>query len=197
MNKIVFATKNKHKLKEVKEILSDYEVLSLSDINFNDEVDEPGETTEENAELKAVAIYEYCKKNHLDYSVFADDTGLFVESLDGAPGVHSARFSGDHNDEANRQKLLHCLDGIGNRNAYFQCSICFIHEDKVYFFKGKTYGTITTEKIGNDTFGYDCLFYSNDLEKTFGEATDDEKNSVSHRGRAVKELALWLKNNTK
>ena len=139
-----------------------------------------------------MAVAEYCQSNNLDYAVIADDAGLFVDSLDGAPGVHSARFASDHNDEANRQKLLKCMDGVGNRNAHFKCTICYVYKDTVEIFNGKTQGFITTEKIGSDVFGYDCLFHSKDLDKTFGEASEEEKNSVSHRGRAVVELKKWL-----
>ena len=192
MKKIVLATTNQHKLKEVKSILDGYEILSLKDIGFSGEIEETGDTAEENSKIKAVAVADYCKNNNLDYAVIADDAGLFVDALDGAPGVHSARFASDHNDEANRQKLLKCLDGVGNRNAYFKCAICYVYKDEIHFFVGKTFGFITTEKIGSDIFGYDCLFHSKDLDKTFGEASEEEKNSVSHRGRAVLELKQWL-----
>ena len=192
MKKIILASNNGHKLREVREILTGYEVLSLKDIGFNGDIDETGETTEENAKIKALAIQEYCKDNDLDYAIIADDTGLFVDSLDGAPGIHSARFASDHDEEANRQKLLKCLEGMGNRNAHFKSTICYVYKDDIRFFTGRTYGEITTEKIGSDRFGYDCLFMSKDLNKTFGEATEDEKNSVSHRGRSVEELKKWL-----
>lgn len=192
MKKIILATNNAHKLKEVREILEGYEVISLKEIGFSGDIDETGSTTEENAKIKAVAIQNYCKEKGLDYAIIADDTGLFVDSLDGAPGIHSARFASDHDEEANRQKLLKCLEGVENRNAHFKSTICYVYNDDVRFFDGKTYGVITTEKIGSDTFGYDCLFMSVDLNKTFGEATEDEKNSVSHRGRAVTALREWL-----
>ena len=192
MKKLIFATRNNHKLSEVKEILNGYEVISLKDIGYEYDIDETGETTEENAEIKAIAILEYCKNKNIDCAIIADDSGLFVESLNGEPGIHSARYADDHNEEANRQKLLKNLLGVENRSAYFKCSICYADYRGTTLFEGRTYGNITTEKIGSDAFGYDCLFHSIDLDKTFGQATDEEKNAVSHRGRALEELKKWL-----
>ena len=195
MKTIVLATSNNHKLKEMRSILSGYEVLSLKDIGFSAEIDETGETTQENSEIKAKAVFEYCKEKGLDYCVIADDAGLFIESLNGEPGVHSARYAADHGEEQNRQKVLSKLEGIENRKAYFECNICYIYKNEIKHFVGRTYGEITKEKIGSDAFGYDCLFFSDDLQKTFGQATDDEKNSVSHRGRAAIMFKNWLDEN--
>lgn len=192
MKKLVFASTNKHKIQEFKEILNDYEILSLNDIGFYDEIDETGTTTMENSKIKAVAVRDFLNKKGDNIPVVADDAGLFIESLNGAPGVYSARYAGNHDNEANRQLVLKNMQGKENRNAYFECTICYADENEVREFTGRTYGKITTEKIGSDVFGYDCLFFSDDLKKTFGQATDDEKNSVSHRGRAVEMLKDWL-----
>lgn len=196
MEKIVFASTNKHKIHEVKEILSNYEVLSLADIGFTEEIDETGTTTAENSKIKALAVRKFLnEKGDFETPVLADDAGLFIESLNGEPGVYSARYAGNHDNEANRQKVLKNMQGKENRTAYFECTICYAGKDVIKEFVGRTYGKITTEKIGSDAFGYDCLFFSDDLHKTFGQATDDEKNSVSHRGRALELLKEWLHSN--
>jgi XTP/dITP diphosphohydrolase len=186
MKTIVLASNNEHKIKEFKEMLPDYNVLSLKDINFLEEIEETGTTFEENSLLKAKTIHDYLKGNHPEYIVIADDSGLCCEALDGAPGVYSARYAGEHgNNEANRAKLQKELKGK-DRTAYFNCTIVVYYPDETYkVFVGKTYGTISTKEIGDKSFGYDCIFLSEDLNKTFGEATEEEKNSVSHRGRAI------------
>lgn len=190
---IVIASNNKHKLKEFKEILTDYNIITLNDIGYFDDIEETGTTFEENALIKAKTIHNYLKNKGLDYIVIADDSGLCVESLNGAPGVYSARYAGGHGDnEANRNKLQKELIGK-KRDAYFVCTIVVVYPNGDYkTFEGKTYGKITEEEIGKKDFGYDCIFYSNDLNKTFGEASEDEKNSVSHRGRAIKEMIKGL-----
>lgn len=193
MKKIVFASTNKHKIHEVKEILSNYDVLSLADIGFTEEIDETGTTTAENSKIKALAVRKFLnEKGDFETPVLADDAGLFIESLNGEPGVYSARYAGNHDNEANRQMVFKNMQGKENRTAYFECTICYAGKDVIKEFVGRTYGKITTEKIGSDAFGYDCLFFSDDLHKTFGQATDDEKNSVSHRGRALELLKEWL-----
>ncbi len=195
MKTIVLASANKHKVVEIKNILSGYNILSLSDIGFTEDIAETGTTLQENAKIKAEAILNFCIEKAYDYAVISDDSGCFVEALNGEPGIYSARYSGDHNDEANRQKMLTNLKGKENREAYFECVICLAYKNIREFFIGRTYGTITEEKRGSDAFGYDCLFLSKDLKKTFGEATETEKNSVSHRGRAIEKLRLWLDEN--
>ena len=193
MKKLFLASTNKHKIAEIKSILGeDYEILSLNDIGFVGDIEEYGKTSSDNAKIKAVAVREFCKQKGFDTPVIADDSGLFVPALGGEPGVKSARYAGDHNDEANRQKLLTNLANKLDRNAYFECVICYLSKDEMRLFVGRTYGTITTEKIGDESFGYDCLFLSADLNKTFGEATEEEKSSVSHRGRAVEGLKKFL-----
>ena len=186
---IVLASNNEHKLKEFKEILTGYNIITLNDIGFYDDIEETGSTFEENALIKAKTISEYLKKKGLNYLVAADDSGLCVDSLDGMPGVYSARYAGGHGDnEKNRAKLQEKLEGK-ERTAYFVCCIVLYYPDENYkTFIGKTYGKITKEELGKKDFGYDCVFYSNELNKTFGEATEEEKNSVSHRARAIKEM---------
>lgn len=192
MQKIVLATKNNHKLTEFRAMLENVEILSLKDIGFNEEIDETGDTLEENSKIKADAVREFLKKQNLDLPVVADDSGLFIVALDGAPGVHSARYALDHDDEGNRQEVLKNMQGVKDRTAYYECCLCYEDSDETKYFSGKTMGQITTEKIGDESFCYDCLFHSDDLNKTFGEATEKEKDSVSHRGRAVQKFKEWL-----
>lgn len=189
MKKIVLASNNKHKIKEFNAILKTVEILTLNDIEFYDEIAETGETFLENALIKASTISEYLKSKNLDYDVIADDSGLCCLDLNLAPGVYSARYSGGHgNDKANRDKLINDLKGKDNK-AYFNCTIVLYHIDGSYDYKeGKTYGKIIDKEIGDTSFGYDCIFLSDDLNKTFGEATSDEKNKVSHRARALEQI---------
>ena len=192
MKTIVLASNNKHKIKEFKEILTDYNVLSLSDINYNEEIEETGETFEENSLIKAKTIHDYLKTTHPEYIVIADDSGICCEALDGKPGVYSARYAGDHNDQANRDKLIKELKGK-DHSAYYNCTIVVYYPDDTHkVFVGKTYGTIIEEELGDKSFCYDCIFLSEDLNKTFGEATEEEKNSVSHRGRAIEAMIKEL-----
>lgn len=193
MKTAVLASNNKHKVKEFKEILKDYNIITLNDINYFDEIEETGETFEENALIKAETIHDYLKEKGLDYIVIADDSGLCVNSLGGMPGVYSARYSGTHgNDKANREKLQKELEGK-DRNACFVCTIVVYYSNGIHkTFEGKTFGEITKEEYGSKDFGYDCIFYSKDLNKTFGEASEEEKNSVSHRGRAIREMVKEL-----
>ena len=192
MNKIVIASNNKHKIKEFKEMLSNYDILSLNDIGFTDDIVEDGNTFEENALIKAKTIHNYLKDKNLDYIVMSDDSGLCCDSLDGAPGIYSARYAEEHNDQANRDKLIKDLEGK-DKSAYFNCTIVLYYPNDEYkVFVGKTYGIIIEEEKGKIDFGYDPIFYSNDLNKTFGEATEEEKNRVSHRGRAINEMLKEL-----
>ena len=194
MNKktIVVASNNLHKIKEIKEILTEYSIIPMGEIGFNEDIEENGKTFEENALIKAQTIHKYLKKSGKDYLVLADDSGLCVDALDGAPGVYSARYAGTHgNEQANRDKLLKELEGK-ERTAYFNCTIAIVYPNGEHqIFEGKTFGKITKEEIGKKDFGYDCLFYSDDLNKTFGEATEEEKNSVSHRARALEKIHIY------
>ena len=192
MDKIVIASNNKHKIKEFKEMISNYEILSLNDIEFNSDIVEDGNSFEENALIKARTIHNYLKEKGLNYLVMADDSGLCCDALDGAPGIYSARYSEEHNDQANRDKLINDLKNK-EKDAYFNCTIVLYYPDDTYkTFVGKTYGFIIDEERGKIDFGYDPIFYSKDLNKTFGEASEEEKNSVSHRGRALKEMLKEL-----
>lgn len=198
--KIVFATNNKHKLEEIREILGErFEVLSLGDIECNVDIPETGTTLEENAAIKA----EYVFRNY-GLSVFADDTGLEVEALNGAPGVYSARYAGGegHDSEANMKKLLFELSGKTNRKARFRTAIACILQKKdneenkdtaTLIFEGIVEGEITTEKKGESGFGYDPIFRPIGYDKTFAELGNDIKNKISHRAHAVEKLACYLK----
>ncbi len=188
--KILLATSNIHKAEEIKKILSNHEIITLRDLNDYDEVVEDGLTFEENAYIKAKHYYDKYKMN-----IISDDSGIEVDALNGVPGIYSARYAGEKcTYKQNRDKLLLELGNNENRSARFICSICFIDENEnVSYFNGYCEGEILKEEIGENTFGYDCIFYSYDLKKSFGEATEEEKNIVSHRGRAVKEFLKSLK----
>ena len=190
--KIVFATNNQHKLSEIRQILGDrVEVLSLQDIGCDVDIPETGTTLEENALQKAQYIYDHY---HLD--VFADDTGLEVDALDGAPGVYSARYAGGagHDSEANMTKLLKELNGIDNRKARFRTVIALIQQGEVHEFEGIVNGEIIRERRGGEGFGYDPIFRPDGYELTFAELGTDIKNQISHRSRATKKLCAFLQN---
>lgn len=197
MNTIVLATRNRNKVSELMEMLEGIKLLSLDDVGFLEDIEENGQTLEDNAKIKANACYEFLRAKGLNFPVIADDSGLFVNSLNGEPGVYSARYSGDHNGEENNKKVLQNLLGKNDRSAYFECDICYRDDKQEVVFVGRTFGTITDKKYGKDSFGYDPIFYSNDLHKTFGEASSQEKASVSHRGRAIEKLKLFLKDRNK
>lgn len=189
--KLVVATNNAHKLKEIADILDEkIELLSLKDINCHVDIPETADTLEGNARQKALYIY----KNY-GMDCFADDTGLEVETLNGAPGVFSARYAGeDHDSEANMQKLLRELKGKENRKAQFRTAICLIMNGKEYLFEGIVKGEIIEEKRGVTGFGYDPIFVPEGYDLTFAELGNDIKNTISHRARAVEKLCLFLNN---
>ena len=188
--KLVVATNNAHKLEEISAILGDeMELLSLKDINCHADIPETANTLEGNARQKAMYIYE-----NYGMDCFADDTGLEVDALNGAPGVFSARYAGDgHDSEANMQKLLKELEGKENRKAQFRTAICLIMEGKEYLFVGIVKGEIIAEKRGGAGFGYDPIFVPEGYEQTFAELGNDIKNTISHRARAVEKLCKFLK----
>lgn len=191
---IVFATNNLHKLAEVQKMLpNSIELLSLSDINCFDEIDETETTLEGNAKLKADYITKKFGSN-----CFADDTGLEVESLNGAPGVFSARYAGAENSsENNMQKLLSKLENKSNRKAQFRTVIALNLNDEQFLFEGICKGEILTEKQGEKGFGYDPIFKPEGFTTSFAEMTSKEKNSISHRGIAIQQLVSFLiKNKT-
>jgi XTP/dITP diphosphohydrolase len=187
--KLVFATNNLNKLKEVQEMLpNSIELLSLKDINCFDEIDETEITLEGNAQLKANHI---TKK--FGYNCFADDTGLEVESLDGKPGVYSARFAGEpSNSENNMQKLLLELENKENRKAQFRTAICLNLNRKQFLFNGICKGEILTKKHGEKGFGYDPIFQPQEYNQSFAEMSSEEKNKISHRGLAIQKLVNFL-----
>ena len=187
--KLVVATNNAHKLEEIAAILgNEMELLSLKDIQCNVDIPETANTLEGNARQKAMYIYE-----NYGMDCFADDTGLEVEALDGAPGVFSARYAGDgHDSEANMLKLLAELDGKENRKAQFRTAICLIMHGKEYLFEGIVKGIIIKEKRGNTGFGYDPIFVPECHSLTFAELGNDIKNTISHRARAVEKLCQFL-----
>lgn len=185
--KIVVATGNKHKLREIRDILKSHEILSAAEAGFSGEVEETGETFLENALLKARAV---CKTTGLP--ALADDSGLCVDALQGAPGVYSARYSGG-GDAENRALLLKNMHGMQDRGAHFCCAVALVFPDgRELTAEGRTYGTILFECRGAGGFGYDSLFLSKDLGVSFAEAGEEEKNAVSHRGRALAALERLL-----
>ena len=199
MDKIVFATNNLHKLEEIRQILGDnMEVLSLSDIDCHADIPETADTLEGNALQKARYVWD-----HYHMSVFADDTGLEVDALDGAPGVHSARYADGegHDSEANMQKLLRELDGKTRRTAHFRTVIALLlvpegaaaaAEPTVHLFEGRVDGTIATAKRGTAGFGYDPLFVPDGYNESFAELGTEVKNTISHRARAVARLCEFF-----
>ena len=188
--KLVFATNNAHKLEEVAAILGDQiELLSLNDIDCHTDISETADTLEGNALLKSSFIY-----TNYGLNCFADDTGLEVEALDGAPGVYSARYAGGkgHDAQANMLKLLHELEGKENRKAQFRTAISLILDGKNYLFEGIIKGKIIKEKRGESGFGYDPVFQPEGYDKTFAELGNDIKNKISHRALAIQKLCEFL-----
>ncbi len=184
---LIAATGNKNKLRELREIFPEHEILSAAEAGFFEEVEETGTTFRENALLKARTVCKATGKPAL-----ADDSGLCVDALHGAPGVYSARYSGG-GDAENRKLLLKNLEGVENRRAHFSCCIALVFPDgRELIAEGRTEGTILYENRGEGGFGYDSLFLSDDLKKSFAEASETEKNAVSHRGRAINKLRGML-----
>lgn len=189
--KFAAATSNEHKLREFRQILQGHEILSAAEAGFCGEVDETGTTFEENALLKARAVY-----RATGICALADDSGLCVPALGGAPGIFSARYAGIYapgefsgsKDENNRKLLLRNLEGKSDRSAYFCCAAALVGEDFELVCVGKTYGTILFSERGEGGFGYDPLFWSDELLCSFAEASEAQKNRVSHRGKALLNL---------
>jgi XTP/dITP diphosphohydrolase len=186
---LVFATNNQHKLKEIKEIAgSDIEIVSLCEIGFNEDIPETEETLEGNARQKAKFINE-----KTGMSCFADDTGLEIDALDGRPGVYSARYAGDGcSFSDNINKILKELEGIENRRARFRCVISLFFGGNEYLFEGRIDGSILTERRGDAGFGYDPVFVPDGYSQTFAEMPPYLKNGISHRGRAMRKMAMYL-----
>jgi XTP/dITP diphosphohydrolase len=190
MKTIVFATNNAHKLEEVQAIVSGgVKVVSLSEIGCYDDIPETADTLEGNALLKAEYVYE-----RFGFDCFADDTGLEVETLNGAPGVYSARYAGDSQDaNANIEKLLRAMEGQTDRKACFRTVIALIRSGKTTYFEGVINGHITDKKSGNNGFGYDPIFVPDGYDKTFAELDANAKNTISHRALATKKMAEHLR----
>ena len=188
--KLVFATNNLNKLAEVQKMLPEtIELLSLKDINCFDDIEETATTLEGNAKIKANHITQ-----KFNFNCFADDTGLEIENLNGAPGVYSARYAGEpNNSENNMQKVLTELSGKEDRKAQFRTSICLNLNGKQFLFDGICKGDILTQKHGEKGFGYDPIFQPEGFNKSFAEMTSEEKNIVSHRGLAIQKLVEFLK----
>lgn len=188
---LVFATNNLHKIEEVNGIAGEQlSLLSLKSIGCTEEIPETAETFEGNALLKARYVFD-----NYHYNCFSDDSGLEVEALDNKPGVYSARFAGEQgNHKDNNDLLLKLLQGRTNRTARFRTVICLILDGKVHYFEGIVTGTILDQLSGNNGFGYDPLFVPEGYNKSFAEMTPDEKNSISHRGKAVAKLVEFLRN---
>lgn len=187
--KLVFATNNINKLSEIRSLVpSGIDILSLDDINCNDDLPETFPTLYQNALQKARYIFE-----HYGFNCFADDTGLEIDVLDGAPGVYSARYAGcECNAEANIEKVLNNMYGVEKRVAKFRTVVALIIDGKENLFEGECLGNITKQKIGLGGFGYDPIFMPNNSFRTFAEMSKDEKGLISHRGKAIKKLVSFL-----
>ena len=188
VNKIVFATGNPNKLKEIKSAINSFEILGLKDLGITEVIPETGDTLMKNALQKAKYVYD-----KTGFDCFSDDTGLEIEALNYHPGVYSAMYAGpDCNAEDNIQKVLLELRESANRNAQFKTVIALILDGKEHFFEGAIKGVILKEKAGVDGFGYDPIFRPTGYEESFAEMTIDQKNEISHRGLAVKKLIAFL-----
>lgn len=191
MEQLIFATHNAHKANEVKNIVGElFDVKNLSEINFFDEIPETGKTFTENALQKAQYIH-----NKFNCNCFADDSGLAVDALNGAPGVLSARYAGEpSNSQRNTEKLLKALENENNRKAQFITVIAVILDKQTYFFEGIIHGTITNSPRGEGGFGYDPIFIPDGYDKTFAELPSDVKNQISHRAIAMEKFKQFINN---
>lgn len=192
MKKIVFATNNAYKLQELRQMIGEhYEVLGLADIGCHEDIPETADNIEGNAQMKARYV-----KEHYGYDCFSDDTGLEIDALNGEPGVHSARYAGPgHDSEANIDKVLKLLDGVGttDRTARFRTAIALLQGNELHMFEGQVEGIILTERHGTGGFGYDSIFQPVEGDgSTFAQMSPQDKNRISHRGRAVARLVAYL-----
>lgn len=185
--KLLFATHNKNKVKEVSQVLTNFEILSLTDIGFYQEVEETGKTFHENAEIKVDAV-----RNEFNGTIFADDSGLVIPALNNEPGIYSSRYAGTGNSEDNIQKVLQKLENGNNRYAYFLTVICLLYNNKKYFFEGKIQGDILLTPEGSGGFGYDPIFKPKDYVKSFALLSFEEKNRISHRGKAIEMMKSFI-----
>ena len=189
MTTLIFATNNEHKVSEIQSLLpKDINVITLQQAGINIDIPEPFDTLQENANTKAKTIFEITQQN-----CFSEDTGLEIDALNGAPGVHSARYAGeDRNFNANIEKVLSNLKNTENRSAQFRTVICLIWEQKEYYFEGICRGHIAEQNSGTAGFGYDPIFIPEGATKSFATMTMDEKNTYSHRQKAVTQLFTFL-----
>lgn len=188
MKELILASNNLHKVDEIKSILKDYNVLTLKDIGYFDEIEENGSTFEENALIKAKAISKFSGK-----TAIADDSGLSIDLLDGRPGVYSARYSKEQTDEKNIEKVLYELNGQHSKSKFVSV-IAYVTPDGIEkTFRGECHGEIILEQRGNNGFGYDPIFYVPSLKKTFAEITSEEKNSISHRRQSLEKFSNYLR----
>lgn len=191
MSKLVFATNNAHKLSEVRVLLPEWEILGLQDIGCREDIPETQDTIEGNALQKAQYVFD-----HYDMDCFADDTGLLVDALDGAPGVYSARYAGEPaNAQNNLKKLMQNMQEKTNRQAHFKTVVALVLNGKTHTFEGICKGVIIKEPKGDKGFGYDPVFQPNGYQKTFAEMSQIEKGAISHRGKAVRKLIAYLNKN--
>jgi XTP/dITP diphosphohydrolase len=188
MKKLIFATNNKGKLKEMQLLLPSIEIISLQDINWTEEIDEPFDAFHENALIKAVTIF---KATQLP--VLSDDSGLCIEAINGAPGVHSAYYGGHpRTDQKNIDKVLEEMKEIEHRAAYFKAVLCLIWDGQVHYFEGRVDGHIADKPMGMDGFGYDPIFIPSGYQESFAQLPMDIKNKLSHRAKAVQHLLAFL-----
>jgi len=189
MHELVIASGNEGKIREIRSMVQEIRLLSLADIGYTGEIEEPYQTFEQNAMVKAEAIHQFSGKN-----VFADDSGICITALNGAPGVNSAYFGGlPRSDEKNNARLLAELKDQADRSAFYKAVICLIWNGATYFFEGICNGKIAEASAGDGGFGYDPLFIPDGYEKSFGELPSEVKNQLSHRGAAVKKMVAFLK----
>ena len=187
--RIVLASGNKHKIKEIQQMLPEFEIVGYKDLGFDFEIEEDGKTFYENALIKAKTVSE-----KLSLPALADDSGICVDALNGEPGIYSARYAGDGVDENNNKLLLKNMQGEKNRKAKFVCCMVYYKPDgTIVTATGETCGEIMDKCYGKNGFGYDPLFFSYDLKKCLGIATDKEKNTISHRFRAIQQISKKIK----
>ena len=188
MKDLILASNNAHKVKEIKQILTDYNILTLKEVNFTEDIIEDGDSFEENALIKARTIAKYSGK-----AAIADDSGLSVDKLNGRPGVYSARYSPEQTDEKNIEKVLTELAGEQSKAKFVSVIAMVTPEGDEFTFRGECEGEIILEKRGTNGFGYDPIFYVPELNKTFAEISSDEKNAISHRKKSLEKFAKFLK----
>ncbi len=184
---LIFATHNEHKLLEVQDMLPAHEIYSLDNIQFHSEIVEDGATFAENASIKAKTVF-----NKAQRAVFAEDSGLVIDALDGRPGIYSARYAGTGYAHDNIEKVLHEMAGKENRKAHFKAVICLILKGEEYFFEGEIHGEILSNTLGSNGFGYDPIFRPDGYIESFAEMNEDLKNRISHRAIAVQKMREFL-----